>query len=282
VHWHGVRGSRGLLRLGALLATAFLLAEVAPSAVAARLPSCDYHYFSGSWAIAQGKFTLQRTGTWTSYGSKVTATETDAINQITHGLNYPDGLYLQELCSPWNLSINTSNAVADLFTRAGSQAAKWSTTEPGSGGCSPSRPFPADAQEGFILSVGGAPAQFTASFGLHAKQVTLFVNAKLPPGLSCRGPLGPATFDYPRDYQTLVSSPIVVPATTLEKDRAFTLSFSGSATDTEPWDGGLYFDPIGTERFGLTWSGTLSFRPTGCAEHSAASPGWMFRACYPG
>ncbi|HEY2651970.1 MAG TPA: hypothetical protein VGI50_08615 [Solirubrobacteraceae bacterium] len=278
MHRHGVRG---LLRLGALLATAFALAGAAPHAAAARLPSCDYRYFSGSWAIGSEKFTLLRTGTWTSYGSNVTATETDAINPVTRGLTYPDGLYLQQLCSPWNLSLNTSNAVADLFTRAGSQAAKWSTTEPGSGGCSPSRSFPADAQEGFVLSIGGAPTELTASFGLRAKQVRLFVNVNLPPGLSCRGPLGPATFDYPRGYQVLVSSPIVVPAATLAKDRAFSLSFSGSATDTEPWDGGLYFGPIGTERFRLTWSGTLSFRPTGCAQHSAASTR-TFRACYPG
>jgi hypothetical protein len=122
----------------------------------------------------------------------------------------------------------------------------------------------------------------TANFGLRAKQATLFVNVNLPPGLSCRGPLGPATFDYPRGYQVLVSTPIVVPAATLKQDRAFTLSFSGSATNTEPWEGGLYFGPIGTERFRLTWSGTLGFRPTGCAEHSAASPKWTFRACYPG
>lgn len=231
--------------------------------------------------MASEKFTVVRSGTWTADGSHVTATETDTMNPISRPLGYPDGLYLAQLCSPWNLSLNTSNAVADLFTRAGSQSAQWSTTQPGSGGCSVGGTFPADAQDGFVLSVGKAPGRSTASFGLGAKRVTLFVNVNLPPGIPCRGSLGTASFDFPQPFEMLASSPVVVPAATLAKDRAFTLSFSGSTSDTGPWDGGFYYGPIGTERFRLTWSGKLSFRPTGCTERGGASRRTL-PVCYPG
>ena len=270
-----------MLCFGALVVTALALSGAVTSSSAAGAGSCYNHYFSGSWAIASDKFTLVRSGTWSRYGSKVTATETDTMNSVTRPLGYPDGLYLQELCSPWNLSLNTSNAVAGVFTRGGSQSAQWSTTERGSGGCSPQRSFPPDAEEGFGLTLGSAPRQGTASFGLAAKQVTLFVDVKLPPGLTCHGSLGTASFDFPRPFQMLAGSPTIVPAATLAKNRAFSLSFSGSATDTQPWDGGFYFDPIGTERFRLTWSGKVSFKPTGCAEHSAASTRTL-PVCYPG
>jgi hypothetical protein len=97
--------------------------------------------------------------------------------------------------------------------------------------------------------------------------------------LTCSlAPLEDFRFDFP-ELSYLNSNLVKLSTWMLKRNRRFTLKFVGTATNTQSWN--YSPDGTGSEHFVLTWSGSVTFRPTGCAENFFLA-GTYRRRCYPG
>jgi hypothetical protein len=253
--------------LSALLVAA-LLAAFGGSAKASslRASACKVQKitFENDWDIGSASLKLVRTGTWTSGGGTVAATETDIMSPLRHRLHYPYAFSVGQpgACLPWTWGLSTSNALDDGFERGGMQSlsGSWSALQmngsTASGTCEAHQSFTISSRDllPFILNL--APARLN----MAAKRVIVRIDLQTPYGLSCAKT--PARFDYPvPPEQSILSQPITVATRTLKRHGRFTLSFSGSVSHQEPWS---YDD--GTVKLRLTWSGRITFIPTVCSE----------------
>jgi hypothetical protein len=271
--------------LGAALAFASLAAlGGSPSAPASSLhaSACKVQTitFENDWDIGSASLQVVRTGMWSNSGETVTATETDTMSPLRHRLHYPLALRVAQpgACLPWNWQLGSSNGFADGFERGGVEtlSGHWSAAQSDgsttSGACNAQQSFTTSPHSSpFILNL--QPSRLNTA----AKRVPARVELQLPYGLGCTDTT--AQFDYPAPFaQSILSQPATVATRTLLRHRGFTLSFSGSASHREPWS--LYG---GTAQFELSWSGKVTFIPTGCTETIITKRTVEQRpVCYPG
>lgn len=272
------------LRKGLALATivgAALVLAVSANASPSHVPACYSRFYQSLWDVRSAHLKLVRSGTWTQsdQSSTATATETDLMSPLRHRLHNRHALTLNEICKKGRLVLTTQYDNSGL-ERGGTEALNGQST-----GSSGQEPCHAQAvfttgfrSEPFAISPATLPQ---AGFKLGARRAEVDASIQLPPGLSCQTPSYPgATFDYPPvPFDTISSSPVTVSARMLEKDRGFTLTFSGAKTVKKQWMGG--FGPLGTEQFQLRWSGAITFTPTGC-RYTNVTSGTTSRRCYPG
>ena len=243
-------------------------------------------YFGSGWQVRSATLTLTRTGTWGGSEGGVTATETDVMTTLRHRMDYRyPPLDLTEGCGRnWTLAL-TFNSDDGAFTRQGTEnlTGEWRNpaATPSTGSCKAGRVVKNGVNdEPFAIVLGSSSDGFSVRFKHGATHATLFARVGPPPGLICASPFAvnaPAQISFPTPLSFVASDPHSLSTRMLEKDRGFSLKFSGSATHEQRW-GGM---PNGTERFGVRWSGEIAFAPTGCTENSPTSP-LTRRRCYPG
>jgi hypothetical protein len=265
-------GERGWKRyaIGALLLAgllAFLVGPGSAPAASGRGSSCrpPTTTLEADWDISSASLKLVRSGSWTADQGTVSATETDFMSPLRHRLHFKPALSLQTLCANnWSLSLATSTQLYEGFERGGTENVngRWSESQAiptATGSCQASQRFTTGSRShSFVLTVTPHP------LSLAGKRVAIRIKVQTPYGSVCQSPLPAAMFDFPEQPEgTVLSQPTMVATGTLERDRGFTLSFSGAVTHSEPW--GFPY-PIGTARFVLTWSGELTFTPSGCEK----------------
>jgi hypothetical protein len=267
----------------AVLAGALLGGESSAHSRGCTLPS---PYFGSGWQVRSATLTLTRTGMWSAPAGSVTATETDVMTTLRHRLPYRyPALDLQEGCGRnWSLALDY-NTEGGAFTRQGTESltGRWedpaATTTTGS--CHESHVFKNGPNSEPFQIVLGSPADgFSVRFKQRTTHASAIIRVQPPPGLDCASPFSvtaPAHFSYPALFAFESSNPHTLSTRMLEKDRGFSLKFSGSATHQERWAG----MPNGTAQFRITWSGEIAFVPTGCTENTLTSPVTR-RRCYPG
>jgi hypothetical protein len=187
------------------------------------------------------------------------------MSPLRHRLHFKTALSLQTFCANnWSLALATSLQLYDGFERGGveSLTGHWSDarqTPAETGSCQVSHNFTtAPHSQPFILTVTPHPLSLTA------KRVPIRIEVHTPYGAICQSPFPAAVFDFPEEPEgSIISRPTMVVTATLMRDRGFTVNFSGSVTHSEPWG---FPSPIGTAAFVLTWSGKMTFKPTGCEK----------------
>jgi hypothetical protein len=249
-------------------------AGAAPS----HLPACAYYtLYSSYWTISQANFKLVRSGTWTSSDANAAATETDLISPIRRPLHNKYALFVAQTCNRrWSVDL-ASSYTYDGLVRAGSEdlTGNWSAMQGGS-----SAQGPCHTHYNFTTAYGSQHfvLWLNTGFRSRARRFNAVVKVQVPSGLVCQKLFRQyAQFDFPAlPFDTLPSNPVALSPRMLEKDRQFTLRFSGTAKHSETWG-----DGPGTAQFQLAWSGAITFKPTGC-EGGVIATGQTFHRCYPG
>lgn len=262
------------LLLAALLAVASAQAR-APVLAGARAALCP-NGFESDWKVAASKFKLVRTGVWKDGGSQATATETDTMSFIKHPLFGASALTAAESCSPWELRFDSfiRPGVADL---RGQWTGVSGSGSPIQGACMVHKVL-RTAQDPFTVQLIPASGHgFGVFFKNRVRHIKLVVNVLLPiVGQSCKTPFGDGHFDFPQNSAD--SKVITLSTRMLERDRSFTIRFSGSGSHTEPWFGAMQHGA--SEHFDASWSGMFRFQATGCQEFVFLA-GKVFRRCAP-
>ncbi len=281
---------RRYLSIGMIAATLLAVLAGAPngseSSAHSRGCTLPSPYFGSGWEVRSATLRLTRTGTWSGPAGVLTATETDVMTALRHRIRYRyPPLDLTEGCSSnWALAL-TFNSDDGAFTRQGTEeeTGQWqdSAATPSTGSCKSGRVVKNGIHgEPFEVVLGSAADGFSVRFEQKATHVAIIARVQPPPGLDCASPFSvtaPARFSYPSRFSFVASSPLSVSTRLLEKDRGFSLKFTGSSTHQQRWGAA----PNGAEQFRVAWSGELGFVPTGCTENSSTSPVTR-RRCYPG
>jgi hypothetical protein len=262
------------LLLAGLLAVASAQAQ-APVLARARAALCP-NAFESDWSVTASKFKLVRTGVWKGGGSQATATETDTMSFIKHPQFAGSALTAAESCSPWELRFDSfiRPGVADLRGQWNGFSGSGSPTQ---GACTVHRVLSAAHDPFTVQLIPASGHGFGVFFKNSARRIKLVVNVLLVAvGQTCKTPFGDGHFDFPQNSAN--STVITLPTRMLERDRSFTIRFSGSGSHTEPWFGAM--QQGASEHFGATWSGMFRFRATGCQEVVFLA-GRVFHRCAP-
>jgi hypothetical protein len=264
------------LVLAGLLAVASAQAR-APVLTKARAALCQ-NGFESDWKVTASKFKMVRTGVWKDGGSQATATETDTMSFIKHPQFAASAVTADESCSPWELRFNSfiRPGVADLRGQWTGISGSGSPTQ---GACKVHKVLTTAHDDPFTVQlVPPSGHGFGVFFKNRARHVKLVVNVGLSLllGQTCKTPFGDGHFDFPQNSAN--STVITLSTRMLERDRSFTIRFSGSGSHTEPW-----FSPMhqgASEHFDANWSGMFRFQATGCQEFVFLA-GKVFRRCAP-